>query len=92
MADAICYAKQEEARAIVDISTLTGSCVVALGTLASGLFSNDDALADIFEKNAVDTGERVWRLPLYDEYLDDFKSNVADLANCSESRYGGACT
>lgn len=74
---------------IVDLATLTGAVVVALGTLASGLFANDDALAGELSAAAGAAGEKLWRMPLYDEYLDELLEGPADLKNCGE-RWGGA--
>ncbi len=92
LADAICYAVQKvNADEIVDMATLTGACVVALGPLCSGLFSNNDALADRLLAAADGAGERVWRLPLIDEYREHLKSDVADLNNVGP-RGGGAIT
>jgi len=90
LADAICYAnarvKPDE---IVDLATLTGACVVALGPLCSGLFASDQALAGRLLAAAERAGERVWQLPLIDEYREHLKSEVADLNNVGP-RGGGA--
>jgi leucyl aminopeptidase len=92
LADAICYAVQKvNADEIVDMATLTGACVVALGPLCSGLFSNNDGLADRLLAAAESAGERVWRLPLIDEYREHLKSDVADMNNVGP-RGGGAIT
>ena len=92
LADAICFAIQKvNADEIVDMATLTGACVVALGPLCSGLFSNNDGLADRLLTAADGAGERVWRLPLIDEYREHLKSDVADLNNVGP-RGGGAIT
>jgi leucyl aminopeptidase len=92
LADAICYAAQKVgADEIVDLATLTGACVVALGPLCSGLFANDQALADRLLAAAEAAGERVWQLPLIDEYRENLKSDVADLNNVGP-RGGGAIT
>jgi leucyl aminopeptidase len=92
LADAICYAVQKVgADEIVDMATLTGACVVALGPLCSGLFANDQALADRLLAAAEAAGERVWQLPLIDEYRENLKSDVADLNNVGP-RGGGAIT
>jgi leucyl aminopeptidase len=92
LADALCYAtsriKPDE---IVDVATLTGACVVALGPLCAGLFANDQALADRLRAAAEAAGERVWQLPLIDEYREFLKSDVADLNNVGP-RGGGAIT
>jgi leucyl aminopeptidase len=92
LADAICYAIQKvNADEIVDMATLTGACVVALGPLCSGLFANNDGLADRLLVAADSAGERVWRLPLIDEYRENLKSDVADMNNVGP-RGGGAIT
>ena len=92
LADAICYAAQRiDADEIVDMATLTGACVVALGPLCSGLFANDQGLADRLLAAAQTAGERVWQLPLIDEYREHLKSDVADLNNVGP-RGGGAIT
>jgi leucyl aminopeptidase len=92
LGDAICYAVQKiEADEIVDMATLTGACVVALGPLCSGLFANDQGLADRLIGAAEAAGERVWQLPLIDEYREQLSSEVADLNNVGQ-RGGGAIT
>jgi leucyl aminopeptidase len=92
LADAICYASQKiGAEEIVDMATLTGACVVALGPLCSGLFANDQGLAARLLAAAETAGERVWQLPLIDEYREHLKSDVADLNNVGP-RGGGAIT
>jgi leucyl aminopeptidase len=89
LCDALTYAERFKPRAVVDIATLTGACVVALGGVRSGLFSSDDALA----QSLLNAGERsldlCWRLPLDDDYADGLKSNFADVANVG-GRAGGA--
>src|SRR4029079_15433870 len=72
-------------------ATLTGACVVALGPLCSGLFANNQGLADRLLTAAAAAGERVWRLPLIDEYRENLKSDVADMNNVGP-RGGGAIT
>jgi leucyl aminopeptidase len=92
LADAMCYATDKlRADEIVDMATLTGACVVALGPLCSGLFANNQDLADRLLAAAEDAGERVWQLPLIDEYRDNLKSDVADMNNVGP-RGGGAIT
>ena len=92
LADALCYAADKiGVDEVVDMATLTGACVVALGPLCSGLFANDQKLADRLIAAADNAGERVWRLPLLDEYRDNLKSDVADLNNVGP-RGGGAIT
>ncbi|MNE45503.1 Cytosol aminopeptidase [compost metagenome] len=78
-------------RAVIDIATLTGACVVALGGLRSGLFSNDDALAQALEKAGEESQDLCWRMPLDDEYAEGLKSNFADVGNVA-GRAGGAVT
>jgi len=89
LADALAYAVKENATHIVDIATLTGSCAVALGGQASGLFSNDDNFADMLAEIGESAGERLWRLPLYTEYKENLESKVADMKNLG-GRYGDA--
>ena len=81
LADAVCYANSLGAGAIVDIATLTGACVVALGNHASGLVANNDELANAVIQAGAEAGERIWRLPLYDEYKEQMKSDIADIKN-----------
>jgi leucyl aminopeptidase len=92
LADALCYAaarvKPDE---VVDMATLTGACVVALGPLCAGLMANDPALAKRLLAAAEDAGEHLWQLPLIDEYREHLKSDVADLNNVGP-RGGGAIT
>ncbi len=89
LADAMAWAAEERPDAMVELSTLTGSCVVALGLQAAGLFTPDDGLADELSAAAAESGERLWRLPLYPEYLEEMKGTHADLRN-SAGRWGGA--
>lgn len=91
LADALDYALTLEPDAIVDLATLTGACKVALGSYAAGLFTSDDQLAKALERAADDSGERVWRLPLAEEFRRHMDSKVADLKN-SGLRWGGACS
>jgi leucyl aminopeptidase len=91
LADAISYAARHvKADEMIDLATLTGACVVALGEEIAGIFSNNDALAAALLSEAADWGEPLWRLPLADQYKDELKSNVADVSNVGKSRYGGA--
>jgi leucyl aminopeptidase len=89
LADALAYAVKENATHIIDIATLTGSCAVALGGQASGVFSNDDNFADTLAEIGETAGERLWRLPIYPEYRESMESKVADMKNFG-SRYGDA--
>src|SRR5439155_1478553 len=92
LADALCYAREKvRADEIVDMATLTGACVVALGPSCSGLFANDQRLADRLLAAAESAGERVWQLPLFDEYREHLKSEVADCNNVGPAG-GGAIT
>ncbi len=92
LADAISYARKDcKARAIVDLATLTGACVVALGEYAAGLWSTSDSLQAALLAASGKTGERLWPMPLYDEFTDQMKSDVAVLKNAG-GRWGGACT
>ncbi len=81
LCDALTYAERYHPEAVIDIATLTGACVVALGSVATGLYSNDDALA----KDLLDAGthawDRAWRMPLWDDYHEQIKSPFADVAN-----------
>lgn len=91
LADALAFAARYKPAAVVDIATLTGACVVALGTVAAGLFSSDDSLRDALLHSAEQTGEKVWPLPLWPEYDKAIESQTADVKN-SGGRYGGAAT
>ena len=88
LCDALTYAKRFKPRAVIDIATLTGACVIALGHLRSGLYATDEALA----KQLLDAGERsldlCWRMPLDDEYAEGLKSNFADVANVADRAAG----
>jgi leucyl aminopeptidase len=92
LADAISYANAKiKPDEMVDLATLTGACVVALGPLVSGLFANNRGLAGRLRAAADQAGERLWELPLVDEYREFLKSEVADLNNVGP-RGGGAIT
>lgn len=91
--DAIAYAKKKFTPDIlIDMATLTGACVVALGEKIAGVFSPDDALAQAIVESGNTTEERCWRLPLPEDYSELLKSDVADISNMPASRYGGAIT
>ncbi len=81
LADGLCYANKLGATKIVDAATLTGACVIALGHAASAAVSTNDAFAETFLAAAKPTGERYWRLPLYEDYSTAMKSDIADLKN-----------
>lgn len=91
LADALSYAIRENMSPLIDIATLTGACRVALGTAYSGVFSNNEDVARRFMQSAVVAGEKMWRLPLADEYRELNKSLIADIKNTG-NRYGGAIT
>ena len=91
LGDALAFAREQKPQAIVDFATLTGACVVALGSFAAGLFGNNDELQEKIRASAERTGERAWPLPLWQEYKDRIKSDVADIKNTG-GRYGGAIT
>jgi leucyl aminopeptidase len=86
LADALAYAVELGADRIIDLATLTGAVLVALGSTYAGLISNDDAFAEQVEASAERTGELAWRLPLHPEYKDLTKGSVADLTNASSKR------
>ncbi|MDD5241392.1 MAG: leucyl aminopeptidase [Sulfuricella sp.] len=88
LCDALTYAERFEPAAVVDIATLTGACVIALGGQASGLLSNHDALARELLQAGEYTGDRAWQLPLWDEYQEQLKSNFADMANIGGRQAG----
>ena len=91
LGDALWYARQLGATHLVDVATLTGACVVALGRYASGLFGRPDAWRDRVQRASERAGDRSWPLPLFDDYFDLFKSEIADFANTG-GRAGGAIT
>ncbi len=81
LCDALTYTERLQPSAVVDIATLTGACVIALGKHASGLLGNDAALVEELRGAGQTTGDRAWELPLWDEYQEQLKSNFADMAN-----------
>jgi leucyl aminopeptidase len=81
LADALSYAERFEPQAVVDVATLTGACIVALGHVCSGLFANRDALARELLAAGEESWDRAWQLPLWDDYQEQLKSNFADFAN-----------
>jgi leucyl aminopeptidase len=89
LADGLCYARQLGCTHLVDAATLTGAVVVALGSANAGVFANDDAMYERLEKAQAKAGEKMWRLPLDDEYKENIRSNIADMVN-SGGRWGGA--
>ncbi len=91
LADGLVYAERYEPRAVIDLATLTGASVIALGGQAAGLFSTDDGLRDKMVKAGTAVHERVWPLPLWDDYKKAIKSDVADMKNAG-GRFGGVGT
>ena len=89
LADALCYACDLNVDEVIDIATLTGACMVALGTVASGIMGNDEELIARLIKTGKDSGETYWQLPMFSEYKNSLKSDIADMKNTG-SRYGGA--
>jgi leucyl aminopeptidase len=81
LCDALTYAERFEPDAVIDIATLTGACVIALGSVASGLYSNDDGLAQALLDAGQRSWDRAWRMPLWDDYHEQIKSPFADIAN-----------
>ena len=89
LSDALTYSLRYQPKAIIDLATLTGACVVALGEYVIGLFGNDASLLKRIEEASEKTGEKVWRLPLWEEYFEYLKSDVADFKNVG-TRAAGA--
>jgi leucyl aminopeptidase len=91
LADGLHYAKQLGATHLIDAATLTGAVVVALGFVNAGIFSNDDDFCEQFTQSLRKSGEKMWRLPVDEEYREMLKSNIADMMNVG-GRWGGAVT
>ena len=91
LADGLYYARQLGCTHLIDAATLTGAVVVALGSINAGIFANDDPMYARFSKALDKAGEKMWRMPLDDEYKEIIRSNIADIVN-SGGRYGGAIT
>ena len=89
LADALALAAQQKPDYMINLATLTGACMVALGSQVAGLFSNHQPLADALLRGAGETGEKLWQLPLVKEYKDSIKSSVADMKNIGGA-HGGA--
>lgn len=93
LADGLSYmVKNFNPDAMIDLATLTGSIVAALGYQAAGMFTNNDALAANLLKAGTETGEKLWRMPMWDAYFEDMKSDVADVANLSSKPVAGSIT
>jgi leucyl aminopeptidase len=91
LADGLYYARQLGCTHLIDAATLTGACVVALGMVNVGIFANDEEFYKGFSKSLQKSGEKMWRLPMDEEYREMIKSNIADIVN-SAGRWGGAVT
>src|SRR4029079_14895214 len=91
LADALTYAERYEPEAVVDIATLTGAIMIALGHVACGVFSNSDTLARALIGAGDDAYDRGWQMPLWDDYQEGLNSNFADFANIA-GRAGGSIT
>lgn len=91
LCDALTYAERFEPKCVIDIATLTGACIIALGNVCSGLFTDKDTLARDILAAGETSSDRAWRLPLWDDYQDQLKSNFADFANVG-SRAAGSVT
>jgi leucyl aminopeptidase len=91
LADALGYAKQNGAKQMVDVATLTGAMQIALGDICTGAFSNNQELVDRVIAAGAEAGERVWQMPMYDDYKEQNKSEVADIKNVG-GRLAGSIT
>ena len=92
LADALVHARRFTPDAVVDLATLTGAISIALGRHAAGLFSRDDALAAELQRAGEEVGERLWRMPLWSDYLAEMRGDTADLVNSNERREGASST
>jgi len=91
LADALCYARNLGLSPLIDIATLTGACHIALGDVCTGAFTNNQEMLDKLIRAGEEAGEKIWQLPMYEEYKEQNKSDVADIKN-SGGRWGGAIT
>jgi leucyl aminopeptidase len=92
LADALHYAKRYKPGLVVDVATLTGAALVALGERATALFTQDEQLEKTYRELGEESGDYVWPLPLWDEYDEEIKGTVGDIANLGKTRWGGAIT
>jgi len=90
LADALTYAERFKSRLVIDVATLTGACMAALGLRASGLFTTDNKLQNKLELVGETAGDYVWPLPMWEEYEEDIKGTFGDIQNVGKSRYGDA--
>ncbi len=88
LCDALAYAERFEPRAVIDVATLTGACIVALGSNTSGLLGNNDALVQQLLQAGENAADRAWQLPLFDEYQEQLDSPFADIANIGGPKAG----
>ena len=91
LADAIGYARKLSVGSIIDVATLTGNCMVALGDVCTGAFGNNQEVMDMVIAAGAEAGELIWQMPMYKQYKEQNKSDVADIKNVGD-RYGGAIT
>jgi len=91
LADALCVATEDKPDHIIDLATLTGACMVALGTRVAGVLGNDQRLVDALLRHGKETGEDLWQLPLVEDYMEDIKSSNADIQNTG-SGWAGTIT
>jgi leucyl aminopeptidase len=91
LCDALSYAVKQKCETIIDVATLTGACLVALGRYMAGLMGNDEKLIKQLQRASEQSGEKIWPMPSGDEYAKEMKSKIADLKNIG-SKWGGACT
>ncbi|KAK9861069.1 hypothetical protein WJX84_005581 [Apatococcus fuscideae] len=92
LGDALLYAQQQDITEVVDIATLTGACMVALGQKVAGVFTPSETVATSLKSASQAAGEKVWRMPMEESYWEDMKSPIADMRNAGTIRYGGAIT
>ncbi len=90
LSDSIAYSKNFNPNLIIDVATLTGACAVGLGNYIAGMFTDEDDVALHLMTCSKKTGDRIWRLPMYEEQKEEIKSDIADITNSGKSRYGGA--
>lgn len=92
LSDALTYAEKYNPKLVVDVATLTGACMVALGCITSGLMTPDQSLQKKLEEIGEQSGDYVWPLPMWEEYEDEIKGTFGDVQNIGKTRYGGAIT
>ncbi|MGL6036448.1 MAG: leucyl aminopeptidase, partial [Legionella sp.] len=92
LADALTYAERYKPEFVIDIATLTGAIIVALGSISTGLMTNDDDLAELIAMAAIESQDKVWRMPLEDAYQDAIDSPLADMINANFDRTAGSVT